>query len=313
MGNLLDFSIPQTFEGLNLYNSMRSVAGRVQNDLNTTYYMRSLYQRLISGVTFDLPEEWTQGKRYFKNVLFCNGFIGIIETNDYGVIPQICAPRGYGLFLQPTHLLVNQPLVSNYEGQIGRDCEVINLTNDWMGVWDIVEHYAIRLSTAITSVDVSLVNSRVSILAAAKSKSASETLKYLYEGIAAGEPFRVFDKEIKTQDINGEEEPIWTYAQNVKDNYITDKLLGDINTILQQFDNEVGILALGDKKERMITDEVNAQNDDSCARASSWFENLTDSFDRVNKLFPELNLSFTFKYGGEDHVYGSALDDDRAI
>ena len=92
-----------------------------------------------------------------------------------------------------------------------------------------------------------------------------------------------------------------------------DKLLEDIDTILRQFDNEIGILAMNGKKERMITDEVQAINDDTCARASSWFENLSDSFDRVNSLFPELDLSFTFKYGGEKHEYVSASNSDGAI
>lgn len=305
-------NIPFDFESLNQYNSMRSVAGRVQNDFNTQYYMRALYQRLISGATFKLPETWSKGYRYFKNVLFINGFIGVIDTTEYGVIPQICAPTGYGLFLQPTELIVAQPLV-NFHGEIGKDCEVIHLTNDWRGVWDIVEHYAIRLSIAITSLDVSLINSRVSIMAAAKNKSAAETLKYLYEKVSAGEPFSVYDKSLKSEGINEKEDPIWTYSQNVKDNYITDKLLENIDTILRQFDNEVGILAMNGKKERMITDEVTAMADDTCARSSSWYNCLSDSFDKVNKLFPELNLSFTLRYGGEDHEYNAKNDSDRNV
>lgn len=304
--------IPQDFEGLNQYNSMRSVAGRVQNDLNTAYYMRALYQRVISGAKFRLPEAWDQGKRYFKNVLFSLGFIGIVDTPEYGVIPQICAPRGYGLFLQPTNLMVAQPLV-NFDGTIGENCEIIHLTNDWKGVWDIVEHYAIRLSIAVTSVDVSLMNSRVSILAAAKNKSAANTLKYLYEKISAGEPFAVYDKALKSEGLNEDSEPIWTLSQDVANNYITDKLLADMDTILRQFDNEIGILAMNGKKERMVTDEVQAETDDSCARASTWEENLTDSFNRVNKLFPELNLSFTLKYGGEEHEYNAETNADRIV
>ena len=309
---MFNFGIPQDFEGLNQYNSMRSVAGRVQDDLNTRYYMRALYQRVISGTTFGLPKAWALGKRYFKNVLFTYGFIGVINTEKYGAIPQICAPKGYGVFLQPTDLIVAQPLV-NFEGKIGENCEIINLTNDWLGIWDIVEHYAVRLSTAITSVDVSLVNSRVTLLAAAKNKSAANTLKFLYEKISAGEPFAVYDKALKSEGLDGSEEPIWTYSQDVKNNYITDKLLENMDTILRQFDNEVGILALNGKKERMITDEVTALNDDACARASTWFENLSDSFDRVNALFPNLNLTFKMKYGGEEREYNAEIDTNRNV
>lgn len=307
------FDIPMDFEGLNAYCSSRSVAGRVVNDENTRYFMRSLYQRLISGAKFGIPKRWRKlgGTRYFKNVLFCNGFIGIADTKEYGVIPQICAPTGYGVFKQPVNMLIAQPLV-NFEGKIGENCEIIHLTGDWRGVWDIVEHYAIRLSIAITSLDVSLFNSRVSFLAAAKNKSAAETLKYLYERVSAGEPFQTYDKVIKDDGLN-EGDPIWTFQQNVKENYITHDLLSDIDTILHQFDREVGILAGTVKKERMIDSEVEANNDDSCARASTWLENLQDSFDNVNDLFPDLNLTFSLKYGGEEHVYNREIDADRVI
>lgn len=309
---MYNISIPTDYEGLNTYNSMRSVAGRVQNDYNTQFYMRALYQRVLAGTTFKLPRSWRKAKRYFKNVLFSLGYIGIVNTPEYGVIPQICTFSGYGLFLQPVKMLVNQPLVQ-FEGTIDEDCSLIHLCGDFRGVWDIVEHFAIRLSVAITSVDCALMNERISLLAAGKSKQASETLKYLYEKISAGEPFAVYDKAIKSDGLDDNAEPIWTFSQDVASQYISDKLLADIDTILMQFDKEVGIAAVGEKKERMITDEVTMQNEDACARSSTWFENLSDTFDAANELFPELGLSFTMRYGGVDHEYNTTSDINRPI
>lgn len=309
---MYNISVPTDFEGLNTYNSMRSVAGRVQNDLNTAFYMRALYQRAIAGTKFRLPKAWRRSKRYFKNVLFSLGYIGVVNTPEYGVIPQICTFSGYGLYLQPVKMIVSQPLVQ-FEGTIGENCELIHLCGDYMGIWDIVEHFAIRLSVAITSVDCALVNERLSVLAAGKSKQASETLKYLYEKISAGEPFAVYDKAIKSDSIDGNDEPIWTFSQDVANQYISDKLLADIDTILMQFDKEIGIAAVGEKKERMLTDEIAMQNEDACARSSTWFENLSDSFDLVNELFPDLGLSFTMKYGGETYEYNATSDINRIV
>ena len=304
--------IPMDFEGLNQYNSNRSVAGRVQNDLNTQFYMRALWQRAIAGTKFRLPKSWRRAKRYFKNVLFSLGYIGVIDTPKYGIIPQMCGFSGYGLFLQPTTMLVNQPLVQ-FEGTIGENCELIHLCGDFRGIWDIVEHYAIRLSVAITSVDCALVNERVSLLAAGKNKAASETLKYLFERISAGEPFSVYDQKTLKSDGLNDDDPIWTFSQDVASQYVSDKLLADIDTILMQFDKEIGIAAVGEKKERMLTDEIAMQNEDACARSSTWFENLSDSFDLVNELFPELNLSFTMKYGGESYEYNAETDSNRVV
>lgn len=309
---MYNISVPTDFEGLNTYNSMRSVAGRVQNDLNTAFYMRALYQRAIAGTKFKLPKAWRRSKRYFKNVLFSLGYIGVVNTPEYGVIPQICTFSGYGLYLQPIEMIVSQPLVQ-FRGTIGENCELIHLCGDYMGIWDIVEHFAIRLSVAITSVDCALVNERLSVLAAGKSKQASETLKYLYEKISAGEPFAVYDKAIKSDSIDGSDEPIWTFSQDVANQYISDKLLADIDTILMQFDKEIGIAAVGEKKERMLTDEIAMQNEDACARSSTWFENLSDSFDLVNELFPDLGLSFTMKYGGELYEYNAETNANRLV
>lgn len=307
---MYNLEIPCDYEGLNQYNSLRSVAGRVQNDLNTQFYMRALWQRAIAGTRFGLPKSWRRAKRYFKNVVFSQGFIGVIDTPKYGKIPQICSFSGYGLFLQPVTMLVNQPLVQ-FEGTIGENCELIHLTGDYRGIWDIVEHYAIRMSIAITSVDCSLINERLSLLAAGKSKAASETLKYLYERISAGEPFSVYDKEIKTDSLTDDSEPIWTFSQDVANQYISDKLLADIDTILMQFDKEIGIAAVGEKKERMLTDEIAMQNEDACARSSTWFENLSDSFDLCNELFPDLGLTFTMKYGGKTYEYNATANSNR--
>lgn len=307
-----NFSVPMDFDGLNLYNSMRSVAGRVQNDINTQYYMRALWQRAISGTTFRLPEAWKKARRYFKNVLFGLGYIGVIDSPQYGIIPQICTISGYGLFLQPTDLLVCQPLCE-FEGTIGENCQVIHL-GDYMGIWDIVEHYAIRLSIAITSLDCALMNERISFLAAGKNKVAAETLKYLYEKISAGEPFAVYDqKTLKNNDLDEKSEPIWTFSQDVQSQYISDKLLADIDTILQQFDREVGIAAIGEKKERMITNEVDMQVEDSCARSTTWFECLSDSVTLTNDLFKGLDIGFTMNYGGEAHEYNAKNDANRSL
>ena len=309
---MYNISIPEDYEGLNTYNSMRSVAGRVQNDQNTAFYMRALYQRVLAGLKLDFPKSWKRAKRYFKNVLFSQGFIAVIKTPDYGVIPQICGFSGYGLYLQPTKILVNQPLVQ-FEGTIGKDCELIHLCGDYRGVWDIIEHYAIRLSVAITSVDCALMNERISLLAAAKNKAASDTLKYLFERISAGEPFSVYDKNLKDDGLT-ESDSIWTFSQDVASQYISDKLLADIDTILQQFDREIGIAAVGEKKERMITDEVNIQIQDSCARSDTWYENMNDGFENVNDLFPELGgIGFTMFYGGEAHEYNAEIDADRVL
>ena len=111
---------PVNYEGINAYNGTYSPTGNVQYNQTTAYFWRCLYHRLMSIIDFQLPDGWN--KNYFKNVLYGVGYIGIINSPEYGIIPQICTVSGYGLYLQPTKILVAQPLVQ-FEGRRGDDCE----------------------------------------------------------------------------------------------------------------------------------------------------------------------------------------------
>ena len=299
---------PLDYEAINQYNGTISPTGTVQNDLTTRYFWRCLYQRLMSVIKFSIPQEWNYN--YFQNVLFGHGFIGIIQTAEYGIIPQLCTVAGYGLYLQPLRVLVAQPLVK-FEGTRGIDCEVIKLTPDWLGVLDIVDHYAYELAEAYTSVNVSLINSRLGFLAYAKNKAAAETLKVIAEKLTSGEPMVVVDKWLKDSDINGTD-PIFTTAFDPARNYITDKLLEDMATIVNEFDREIGIPVINDKRERRIEAEVDSMTSDAGCRIDVWKTCLDESLRDVKAVFPNLSISYTVR--GEDNNESYAENDnDRTL
>lgn len=299
---------PMNYESINAYDGTYSPTGKVQYDQTTAYFWRCLYHRLMSIIDFKLPDGWNAN--YFKNVLFGVGYIAVIETAEYGIIPQICTVSGYGIYLQPTKILVAQPLVK-FEGRRGENCEVIHLTPDWVGVLDILDHYAYELATAYTSVNVSLVNSRAGLLAYAKNKNAAEALKIIAEKLSAGDPLVIVDKVLKTEDINGEE-PLFTMAFDPARNYITDKLLADMTTIMNEFDREIGIPIVDDKKERRIETEVMALTSDAGCRLDVWSDCLTESINNVQKVFPGISISFKVK-GVNENVTDTETDDDRTL
>ena len=269
-----------SYNEINQYDGMISPSGTVQADQTTFYFWRCLYHRLLSLFRFDLPEYWS--KRYFENVLLGCGFIGIIDTETYGIIPQLCTLSGYGLYMQPTELIVSQPLVQ-FRGIIGEDCEIFNLTPDYFGVIDIVDHYAKQLSSVYTSINVALENSRASLIAFPKTKAASETLKALAERISSGESLVIADKILK--DGMSENEQLFIQAYDVARNYIGSELLENMVTILNSFDREIGIPVLDEKAERRTNPEISAITSDASSRVTEWKECLDNSIDRVKRLF----------------------------
>ena len=247
------------------------------------YFTKYLLQKAMSVFEWDLPETWN--KDYFLYVLYCWGYVAVINTDKFGVIPQGCGLKGYDVFYAPTHAVIANPLLSGIlEPRIGTQCELLKLQPDFSGILDLVGHYAEQMALASQSVSVNLLNSKLSYVFTAKTKALAESMKKMYDQIASGEPVVVIDSKLKKGD-DGEE--TWkAFEQNVGGNYIATNLLADLRKIEAMFDTEIGIPnANTDKRERLIQDEVNANNIETFSKCSMWLENLQDACGRVNDMF----------------------------
>lgn len=247
------------------------------------YFTKYLLQKAISVFEWDLPETWN--KDYFLYVLYCCGYVAVINTDKFGVIPQGCGLKGYDVFYAPTHAVIANPLLSGIlEPRIGTQCELLKLQPDFSGILDLVGHYAEQMALASQSVSVNLLNSKLSYVFAAKTKALAEAFKKMYDQIASGEPAVVIDSRLKNA-ADGEE--TWkAFEQNVGGNYIVTDLLADLRKIEAMFDTEIGIPnANTDKRERLIQDEVNANNIETYSKCAMWLENLQDACKRVNDMF----------------------------
>lgn len=247
------------------------------------YFAKYLLQKAMSVFEWDLPETWN--KDYFLYVLYCWGYVAVINTDKFGVIPQGCGLKGYDVFYAPTHAVIANPLLSGIlEPRIGTQCELLKLQPDFSGILDLVGHYAEQMALASQSVSVNLLNSKLSYVFTAKTKALAESLKKMYDQIASGEPAVVIDSRLKNA-ADGEE--TWkAFEQNVGGNYIVTNLLADLRKIEAMFDTEIGIPnANTDKRERLIQDEVNANNIETYSKCAMWLENLQDACKRVNDMF----------------------------
>lgn len=267
------------------------------------YFTKYLLQKAMSVFEWDLPETWN--KDYFLYVLYCWGYIAVVNTDKFGVIPQGCGLKGYDVFYAPTHAVIANPLLSGIlEPRIGTQCELLKLQPDFSGILDLVGHYAEQMALASQSVSVNLLNSKLSYVFTAKTKALAESLKKMYDQIVSGEPAVVIDSRLKNA-ADGEE--TWkAFEQNVGGNYIVTNLLADLRKIESMFDTEIGIPnANTDKRERLIQDEVNANNIETYSKCAMWLENLQDACKRVNDMF---GLSIAVRWR-EIPEMGGASDD----
>ena len=110
---------------------------------------------------------------------------------------------------------------------------------------------------------------------------------------ASGEPVAVYDKSLL--DENGKLN-LQFFNQNLKNTYIVSDVLADLRKWEEMFLTAIGIPnANTDKRERLITDEVNANNVETQTLADEWLENLQRGCEKVNKMF-NLNISVQFRF-----------------
>ena len=285
-----------SYDFINRYNSKISPSTvHTSTNEKSWYFKRYLLQKILSVFEFDgIPETWS--KDYFLYTLFICGFVAVVNTDKFGVIPQHCSLYGYDVFYRPTNANIANPLLrGNLRPRIGEECELIKLQPDYGSCWDIVSYYADLLALATESLGVNLVNSKLAYVFACENKTIAESFKKMYDNLNGGNPAVFADKKLFTE--TGE--PLWTtFQNNLKQNYVAGDMLNDMLKIDARFCTEVGIPNVNMAKKSGVTDnEVEANNIDTKTKVSLWMETIKDGLNRVNKMFG-LNLTVKFRFEG---------------
>ena len=305
------YPVPTGYTPLN-YNQINNIEGHLQpsmlkycNTVTYAYWQRSLYQRAISTIDFTgLPDTWEGAVRdFFYWCIFAYGYVGVFNTDEFGLSFQPGALYGFDFYYQPTEFIVANPKL-NKRFKIHEEAELIRLCPDYRGIWDTISYFAMLLSALDSGINSSIINSKFAWMMGAKNKAAAETLKKIFDKVASGDPAVVFDQSLLQQDPQSKEEP-YTFLErsNLKQSYITTDLLMDRSTILSSFDAEIGIRSLPyNKKERLVTAEAESREQDSTARLMVWKATLDSSLEQVNKMFgTSIKAELTYE-GGEADV-----------
>lgn len=305
----IGYGIPADYDYINVFNSTFSPSTiHVKNTDLQRFFRRYLFQKAISVFKWQLPETWNRD--YFLYVLYAWGFIGVVETDKFGVICQAGAPYGYDIYYQPTNLIITNPLLKGaLQPRIGTECTVFKLQPDWGGINDLINYYADMLALCAETAGVNLLNSHLSFVFPAKNKTQAESYKKLFDRVAGGEPGVVIDASLYSDDGSQTWQP---FQQNIGQNYIVADVLSDMRKIMAQFDTEIGIPnANTDKRERLVTDEVNANNVETTTRCELWLDSLKKCAEDTNSMFnTEISVDWRHDPGEvvKDEQGSNALD-----
>ena len=85
-------------------------------------------------------------------------------------------------------------------------------------------------------------------------------------------------------------------------------LISDLRKIEAEFDTKIGIPnANTDKRERLIADEVNANNFETSAMVNMWLDNIRLGIEQAEELFGALDISVDWRgdYAGNNVSRGA--------
>lgn len=214
--------------------------------------------------------------------LLINGYVAVLDTPEYGIIARPCSFTGFDIYKEPTEarLVVTDSNSSHtYTRRIGEDCAVVRMNVDYHGVYDMISNYA-ELFAMIDQAESSNLNAmRWAKIYRASTKAEAESIKKATDEILSGKPACFIGDENPA--ANGE----W-FNDSLRSSYLLDMLTADRAAIKNRFNTDFGIPNTNaEKKERLIVDEVNANNIETFCKADLWIESINNGLTLANDMF----------------------------
>lgn len=305
--------IPLNYDKINVLAGHYSPSPvKVGNNNAFDYWVRSLFQRAQSVIRIDnMPEEWNGSvKDFLYYCLFRYGYVAMFDNTKFGKSFQPCGLSGFDFYYQPTNAIITNPKLK-VDLTIHKDCEILKLTPDYIGIWDIIERYAEKLSTIDPALNMALINSKYSLIMGASTKAGANFLKKVVDKVNEGNPAVIFDSSVQLpKDPVTKEDCITDLSRkDIKSTYIGTDLLQDTATLLNNFDSEVGIPTIPyQKKERMVTDEAQSKIVDSTSRSLIWIDTMNESFKLINPML-KTNMVAVHNYVPDLNISGGDADE----
>lgn len=300
---------PLCYEEINLYNGTFTPSNKFAESKAFDFWCRALYQRALSVFDFEnLPADFSRDEiSLLYYLLYTDGFCGSMYVPDYDVIINPVSPCGYNVFYAYESFLLTNPAINGntsmeykiyHLGQKDKDKTkygvLLTMSPDFIGIGDIIIYYAEKLADMSNGLDMNIENSKLAYVIGANSKSGVTFLKKLFDKIKSGIATIIYDSRITpNEDFQTFE---FFSRDNLKNSYLISDFNTDIQTLINQFDAEIGIVNVPyEKKERMTQFESKSKQSDGIARATLWRDTLQNSFDEFNELFG-YNVKVVYNY-----------------
>lgn len=249
-------------------NNLKFIDSALTNDDTYYDYLRRMKMVALSMFEWKLPKGMDE--RYLEKSLYYKGMATLLDVPEFGFINTQCSSNGYlNIYGLPSALNCN-----TFNGlhwyrklytRLGETEEVVNkqreeecvlVMNDWEGIPTAftIEQFAYRLYLAQRTADVNMSAQRTPVMVVCSDKQRL-TMENLYSQYDGNQPFIFGDKEANINENS---------LKSIKTDapYICDKVIDYKKEIWNEFLQFLGVNSISvEKKERLITDEANQDNE----------------------------------------------------
>lgn len=260
--------------------SMKTVAQQINDLTYTDYFKRLSLIALACNQWNKLPNNISE--RWIERYLFSEGKCVYFEDDKFGPMVTACAEFGtLNAYDEPTLIT---PVAPNYtytgkELINGVNCVVIRNNDLMVPTRNTIKLFAYRLAEITRTADVNINAQKTPVLLTGNEKNIL-SLKTVYKQWSGNEPAIYYNKD----GING------ALIQAIKTDAppVFDKLRDEKHQIWNECMTFLGINnANMDKRERLVTDEVQANNEQIDISGEVMLKSRQEACNLINKLFGE--------------------------
>lgn len=254
------------------------------------YYRRWMLRKVFAVFEWGgVPESWDLD--YLQTHLFLDGGVCITDT-DMGVLALQTGWSGINVYNHPTECIIANPVLGSFRRTIGKDCVLMKLQYDYSGIGYLLDRYSYMLAACDEAISVNLMNSKVAYVFQAENKAQAKTIEKAYDDIMLGKPMVVL-KDNALMSSRGND----IFFNHVRENFVAQDVEILKHMIVNDFLTEIGVAnSNADKRERVQSIEVQANNQVTGVNIVHWMENIENGIYEANTMF-NLDLSIRVREG----------------
>ena len=259
---------------------------------NNTTFLKYYNQFMLLALNMFQWENLPEGieTRHIEKPLIELGYSFFYNDPDYGYVCLPCTIVGFNIYNEPTRVQINNQIIHR---SMDIDKGVLILNNDLRtGLYQIIVNYASRLTEIETSINTNIYQQKYPFIVEC-SKDNEMSVRQMLKNIHENEPYILVKKKLDLMDIK---------IDGLSVPYVADKLLEDRKKIENELLTLFGLNNVIDKKERLIVDEANANNDYINRNVDLLYKNRKQACDEINKKFG-LNINVIRVNNIEEKIY----------